>query len=127
MQRRLYLGAALIAALLLSTVGRALALAGSVSFENTTDKYVWITVYTSHALKATWHIAKAGCLPPKGGWKADLYEPSDYDVKVRAEVKSGDCRSGNISDTYDTRTDQTYPRLTADVYYYKNKYFIAYR
>jgi hypothetical protein len=127
MHKRILLCAAFIAALLPLAIGPALAMNGSISIDNPTDKYVWITVYTSN-LMAGWHIAKADCIAPKSEWKHSIYEPSDHEMKIRAEVKSGDCRSGNISDTYDVRKDVgTYPKLNGDIYFYKNSYFINFR
>lgn len=126
MYKRILLCAAFVAALLSLTIGHASAMNGSVTIDNPTDKYVWITVYTSN-LMATWHIAKADCIGPKGNWKYSVYQPDNSEMKIRAEVKSGDCRSGNISDTYDVRKDLGYMTLFGDIYYHQNRYFIAFR
>lgn len=127
MYKRILLCAAFVAALLSLVIGHAVAMNGGLTIDNPTDKFVWITVYTSHPF-TTWHISKADCISPKSDWKYNFYEPDNSEVKIRAEVKSGDCRSGNISDTYDVRKDVGgYPKLAGDIYYHNNRYFIAFR
>jgi hypothetical protein len=126
MHKRILLGVALVAMLLTLSIGRASAMSGTLTIENPTDKYVWVTIYTSN-LMAGWSIKKSDCIHPKSNWAHDIYERDDSEMKVRAEVKSGDCRTGNISDTYDVRKNLGYYKLNADMYFHKNSYFIAFR
>ena len=127
MLKRLLLCAALVATLLPLAIGRASAMNGSITIDNPSDKYVWVTIYTAD-LFSGWGIAKADCLQPKTNRKYDIFKSGDDEMKIRAEVKSGDCRSGNISDTYDVRKDLgSYPKLNADIYFHNNRYFIAFR
>jgi hypothetical protein len=125
MHRRMLLRIALIAALFTSMPASAPALTGRMHIENPSDRHVWITLYVSHAL-TSWHIAKAGCVAPHSDWRFDIHEPGMYDVKFRAEVKSGDCNSGNISDTYDVRKGlDTYTSIAAAIFFRKNQYHIG--
>jgi hypothetical protein len=125
MHGRMLLCIALIAALFTSMPGRAPALTGNMHIENNTDKHVWVTLYVSHPL-TTWHIAKAGCVGPHSDWKFSIYESGMYEVKFRAEVKSGNCSSGTISDTYDVRKGlDTYTSIAAAIFFRKNSYFIG--
>jgi len=127
MYKRISVCVALVATLLSLGIGRASAMNGSITIENPSAKYVWVTIYTADLLSG-WGIAKADCLQPKTNRKYDIYKSGDDEMKIRAEVKNGDCRSGNISDTYDVRKGLgTYPRLDADIYFHNNRYFIAFR
>ncbi len=126
MYKRIFVCVAVIAAMLSLTFGRAMAMNGSITIDNPTSKYVWITIYTSDLLSG-WGIAKADCLQPKTNRKYDIYNRSDDEMKIRAETKSGDCRSGNITDTYDVRKGLGYFKLDADMYFHNNHYFIAFR
>lgn len=127
MNKRILLCAAFVAVLSTLLLGRAPAMSGSLTIDNPTDKFVWVTVYTAN-LMTSWSISKADCIGPKSDWKYNYYERDNNEVKIRAEVKSGDCRSGNISDTYDVRKDVgAYPKLNGDIYFHQNRYFIAFR
>lgn len=70
-----------------------------VGARNDTKRYVWFDVSESHKMRSDWSIVKAFCLAPgeKGGYNFS-HDYSDMQVpqlRVRAELKEGDCRSGN--------------------------------
>ncbi|HEY5218738.1 MAG TPA: hypothetical protein VIJ16_02960 [Gemmatimonadaceae bacterium] len=68
---------------------------------NVSDKQVWLTVYWSYKALATWHIEKATCLTPGAKWNgAILYRTPELgpQIRVRAEVMHGDCRSSVYRD-----------------------------
>ena len=128
--KQLFLAAALIAALM-SVGTRALAsgIVADIHVANPTDKYVWITVYTSHWTKQ-WSISKAVCLKPKSDWKYPYQDTTNDEVKIRAEVRSGgSCSEGRIlSDTFDYRKELSgYVKLSADMYFHAGRYFIGIR
>ena len=129
--KKLFLAAALIAALVPVFGTRALAslLAADIHVANATDKYVWITVYAAHWAKQ-WSISKAICLKPNSDWKYVYHDTTDDEVKIRAEVRSGgSCSEGSIlSDTFDYRKDlRGYVKLSADMYHHAGRYFIGIR
>ena len=90
--------AVIAAAAFASTPAVANAMSTTVSVHNYTDHDAWVDI--SWAYKITgWHIDKAVCLPPGGSvHHGILYRSPELgpQVRVRAEIKHGDCRSGNF-------------------------------
>jgi hypothetical protein len=128
MYKRLLLGVALMAMLLFPTAGRAAMASWDLKVDNSTDKYVWITVYTAN-WSSHWSISKATCMKPKSKWDYHYYDSNNDEVKVRAEVRDGaSCSDGRIiSDTFDYRKEVRVHKLEADMYYHAGRYFIGIR
>lgn len=129
MHRRILLTVAVALALISSLVpGNAnAALYGTLKINNPTDKFVWVTVYTANVF-SRWGIVKADCIAPRAGWNYRFSQRDDNEVKIRAEVKHGDCRSGNISDTSDVRKDLgSSAHLEGEIFWHQNRgFFIAF-
>ncbi len=67
---------------------------------NRSDRDSWVTVYWAYHLTG-WHIERAFCLKPGQKWDGGInYSTPEIgpQIKVRAEVMHGDCRSGVYRD-----------------------------
>ncbi len=119
---------AIIATIAFAAPRPAVAYPSGVKIENPTAFHVWITIYSAD-LMSPWKIVKAECLTGRQTMTFTGLPYQDTEVKVRAEVKHGDCRSGNRSDTYDVRKDLGgfHGFLLADIYEHRGNFFIAYR
>jgi hypothetical protein len=95
MFKKIALSIAAIAALAISTPRVAQA-ANGIGITNDTSKYVWFTIYEATMI-SPFTIANVGCLKPHEDYVFKGWANKE-EVKVRAEVKQGDCRSGNIND-----------------------------
>jgi hypothetical protein len=127
MHRRILLTIALALISSLIPGNASAALYGTLKINNPTDKFVWVTVYTANVF-SRWGIVRADCIAPKGNWNFRFSQRNDNEVKIRAEVKHGDCRSGNISDTSDVRKDLgSSANLEAEIFWHQNRgFFIAF-
>ena len=66
------------------------------TFKNSTNKFVWADVSWSYVSQA-WHIERAFCLGAGQTESVQItynHESLSPEVRFRAEIKSGDCRSG---------------------------------
>ncbi len=128
MLRRSVLLLALAATLALGSFRSADASASGVKIENPLAFDVWITIYSAD-LMSTWTIVKAECLTGRQTMTFTGLPYRDNELKVRAEVKRGDCRSATISDTNAVRKDLDSVQgfVIADIYDHHGRYFIAYR
>ena len=67
---------------------------------NRTGKYLWVDVSWSTKWKSGWSIESAFCVDPQrtGNHTVHFSSPEfGPQIRVRAEVKQGDCRSRNIT------------------------------
>lgn len=86
----------LASAPLAASAGSCTSVTTQVMLRNTSDRDVWADV--SWAYKTTrWNIYKTFCITPKSQY-AQAYERYNHpelgpQVRVRAEIKQGDCRS----------------------------------
>jgi hypothetical protein len=87
------------------------------TFKNSTDKYVWADISWSYTSQA-WHIDRAFCLAP-GQTESDQitynHESLGPQVRFRAEIKSGDCRSGTQTTITNHENLRDSRRLEANV------------
>lgn len=120
--RALVLAAVAAAALASSPASAANAMSTSVSVYNGSDHDAWVDI--SWAYKITgWHIDKAFCLRPgESTHHGILYRSPELgpQVRVRAEIKHGDCRSGNFRvvsahDNISTVISNATPRIQAHI------------
>ena len=100
---------------------------------NDTSHYAWITLYYAYTIHGG-NIEHAFCLHPFEVWKGSVtYDTPELgpELKVRAEVKVGDCRTGNFKDVYNRLNIPTnyhpYPYLGAYLNERKGVYGIAMR
>ena len=119
---------AIVATFALATPRPADATPYGVKIENPLAFDVWITIYSAD-LMSKWKIVKAQCLEGRSSMTFNGLPYGDNELKVRAEVKKGDCRSGNRSDTYDVRKDldSLSGLVIADIYDHHGNYFISFR
>lgn len=79
-----------------ATAGSCTSVTTQVMLRNTSDRDTWVDL--SWAYKTTrWNIYKTFCITPKSQY-AQAYERYNHpelgpQVRVRAEIKQGDCRS----------------------------------
>jgi hypothetical protein len=69
---------------------------------NHTNRYAWVTVWYAYAIHG-WRLEREMCMKPFDVWKGSInYNTPELgpELKVRAEVKNGDCRTGNFRDVY---------------------------
>ena len=67
---------------------------------NRTSKSLWVDVSWSTKWKSGWSIESAFCVAPQRTGRHTVHFSSPEfgpQIRVRAEVKHGDCRSGNIT------------------------------
>jgi hypothetical protein len=94
--------AAVVAAAALPATARAqTGMSAATSVTNQSDRQVWLTVYWGYKMTPGYHIQKATCLKPGESWHGSIgygVPEAGPQIKVRAEVMNGDCRSGVFRD-----------------------------
>jgi hypothetical protein len=84
---------------------------------NTTDHDNWVDVSEGYKMKAGWSIQHAFCLTP-GQSQAPIIRVNGFpfpEIRVRAEVKRGDCKTGNLA-SVSTHMDIPQPKTEKGSY-----------